>query len=177
MSVKRDLDIEEIIAEMKKELHTLYAERCAIDRRMDVIKKALVGLATLYGDEALAIDFLRPPDPPKNGQRMSLTDTCRSVIMQSKSPLRTREIHQLLVQKDPDLLKLYKQPFVSVAMVLRRLVKKGQVRAVAKGHGRTEWEWIDPSSDEEVHSTGEELGLLSTREMNASPSPGREASF
>jgi len=176
MSIKRDLDIEEIVAEMKKELQTLHAERSALDRRMDVIKKALVGLATLYGDEALALDFLQPLDPAKNCRRMSLTETCRSVMMQSKSPLRIREIHQLLVQKDPDLLRHYKQPFVSVATVLRRLAKKGQVRVVAKGHGRTEWRWADPGSGEGVHSTREELDLLSTREMSASPLPAREAS-
>jgi hypothetical protein len=138
---------------------------------MDIIKKALVGLATLYGDEALAIDFLQPLDPAKNCRRMSLTETCRSVIMQSQSPLGTREIHQLLVQRDPDLLRLYKQPFVSVAMVLRRLVKKGQVRVVAKGHGRTEWKWADPSSTEGDPSAREELDLVSTREISRSPSP------
>jgi hypothetical protein len=176
MANQRDLGVEGIITEMKKELHVLYAERSAIDRRMDVIKKALVGLATLYGDEAISADFLQPVHPAKHDRRMVLAETCRSVILQSKTPLTGEEIHQQIAQRDPNLLILYKHPFASVAMALRRLAKKGQVRLVAKGYGKTEWATPDNLSPEDIHSLSEKSTPLSTGEMNRPCAPKREAS-
>jgi hypothetical protein len=160
----RDLDVEEIIAGMKKELHTLYEERSAVDRRMDTIKKALVGLATLYGDETLSIDFLQSTDPPRKRPRAGLTNICRSILMQSKVPLRTAEICRLVTEQNPDALKLHKNPSASVAVVLRRLVKKGQVHPLEKGRAKTEWTWVENCSSNATHSAGGESHVLSARE-------------
>jgi hypothetical protein len=142
MSKKNDLDIEEIIAGMKHELHKLHAERSAIDRQMDTIKKALVGLATLYGEEAISIDFLKSVHAA-GYSRASLTEACCSIMRHSDLPLGTGEIYRRIVLQDPDMLNDHKHPATSVAMALRRLLKKGQLRQVRNGRGKMEWAWAD----------------------------------
>jgi hypothetical protein len=42
-----------MVVQMNREIRTLLTEREAINKRIDTIKKALVGLATLVGDDVL----------------------------------------------------------------------------------------------------------------------------
>jgi hypothetical protein len=139
MQVKRDIEVEELIQQMKRDLHTLYLERTAIDRRMDTIKKGLVGLATLYGREALSLDFLQSVDPAQNRRRLGITEMCRSIIRQSRSPLSNAEICERIKEINADLLAVHKNPAASVTTVLRRLVKQGQAQVVPKRNGELAW--------------------------------------
>jgi hypothetical protein len=143
MPSRKDNDVEQLIDKMKRELHVLYAERTAIDRRMDTIKKGLVGLATLYGQEALSLDFVQSVDPALNRRRAGLTATCRSMLRESHSPLSSAEIYQKIRETNAELLALHKNPTASVDTVLRRLVKQGQAQVVSNKNNQLAWKAID----------------------------------
>jgi hypothetical protein len=127
----KDNDVEQLIDKMKRDLHALYGERTAIDRRMDTIKKGLVGLATLYGREALSLDFVQCVDPAQNRRRAGITAMCRSILRESHSPLSSAEIYQKIRETNAELLALHKNPTASVDTVLRRLLKQGQAQVVS----------------------------------------------
>jgi hypothetical protein len=44
-------DVELVIVQMNRRIRTLLSEREAINKRIDTIKKTLVGLATVVGDD------------------------------------------------------------------------------------------------------------------------------
>jgi hypothetical protein len=163
MSTKQDLNIEEIIADMKNELYTLHAERSAIDGRMDKIKKALMGLATLYGDEALSVDFLQSKNLDKSPARGGLTAACRLILKEAKLPLRTSDIHQLIIQQRPEALRLHKEPYAAIAAVLQRLAKRGDAYIITKGRGRTEWTWHNGSPSQDSQPLREETDSVPAR--------------
>ncbi|HZR55547.1 MAG TPA: hypothetical protein VFA74_01635 [Terriglobales bacterium] len=148
MPIRRDDEVEQLIQEMKRDLYALYTERTAIDRRMDTIKKGLVGLATLYGREALSLDFLQCVDPAQNRKRTGITEMCRSIIKESHAPLSSTEIHRKIKETNPDLLITHKNPGASVQTVLRRLVKQGQAQVVSNKNGELAWKAMDnPAED------------------------------
>jgi hypothetical protein len=175
MSIKRDLNIEEIIAEMKKELLTLHAERSAIDGRMDTIKKALTGLATLYGDEAISFDFLEPKHPNNGSRRGRLTAACRSILLKAKLPLSTKEVHELIALEHPESLMLHKQPYTAVAVTLKRLALRGEAHVVSNRRGKTLWSREHDPSRLDTRSSGESTSV-SVHEFTGAPKLERKFS-
>jgi hypothetical protein len=149
MPIRKDDEVERLIQEMKRDLYALYKERTAIDRRMDTIKKGLVGLATLYGREALSLDFLEYVDPAENRKRTGITAMCRSIIRECHAPLSSTEIHQKIKEINPDLLVTHKNPNASVQTVLRRLVKQGQAQVVPNKNGGLAWKAIRNLSEDD----------------------------
>jgi hypothetical protein len=138
-------DVEPVVVQMNREIRALLTERTAINRRIDTIRKALVGLATLMGDEILkeTIQYCsRKSRRGKNG----ITGACRVVLMNSENPLPAKEVYQQVCLKEPALLADYTTPMTPLYAVLGRLVKRGEVRIVTDASGRRAWQWIHAPS-------------------------------
>lgn len=137
-------DVEPVVVQMNREIKTLLTERSTINRRIDMIRKALVGLATLMGEEGFK-ETLQPGDKSrrvKNG----ITRTCRMVLMNSGTPLMAKDLYERICLEHPTLLASHSAPIMSLYAVLGRLVKRGEARIVADVKGRRCWQWIQQPS-------------------------------
>ena len=141
----KDKDVEFVAVQMSREIRTLLAERSAINRRIDTIKKALVGLAPLVGDEILKETLDNAAPQPRRGKN-GITRACRMVLMNSENPLSAREVHERVCREDPMLLADYRIPMTPIYAVLGRLVKRGEVCLAYGEKGRRTWGWIQAAS-------------------------------
>ena len=138
-------DVEPVVAQMNREIRTLLTERSAINRRIDTIRKALVGLATLMGDDVLK-ETLECSESRSRRGKNGITRACRMVLMNSGNPLLAKEVYQQVCLDQPTLLVDYSTPMTPLYAVLGRLVKQGEARIVADENGRHAWQWIQRPS-------------------------------
>jgi hypothetical protein len=144
-------DVEPVVVQMNREIRTLLTESEAINKRIDNIKKALVGLATLVGDDVLAETL----GPGKSG----ITKACRHLLMNAENPLLAREVYELLCQQRPGLLASHDSTMISLYAVLTRLVKRGEIRILVGENGQRTWQWIGESCGQ-VEKGSVECGII-----------------
>jgi hypothetical protein len=148
----KDKDVEFVAIQMSREIRTLLTERNAINRRIDTIKKALVGLASLIGDEILK-ETLDNAAPKTRRGKNGITRACRMVLMNSENPLSAREVRERVCLEEPMLLADYRLPMTPIYAVLGRLVKRGEVCMLHNQNGRRTWRWIQPPSGPARHES------------------------
>ena len=107
--------------------------------KIQAVKKTIAGLALLFGKEILDPNLATLVGERVQGRKRGLTQLCRNILLQSEKPLTTREVHDLINQADPELLKSHKSGMASVTTILRRLVESGKARGYIKEHHRI-WE-------------------------------------
>jgi len=145
--------IEEVLRTAEAKLQELVRERAEIVRRIGAIKRTIVGVTKLCGNEALspsAQQILR-----NNGaiRTLGLTDSCRRVLMEASHPLSARAICAELEKRDDSLLARHKDPVASVTTVLNRLARYGEASAVAEG-GRSAWLWSTEAHEALLNDPG-----------------------
>jgi hypothetical protein len=138
----------DVAGRIRQELQMLLRERGAINRRIGLMKRTLVGLAEICGPDVAnrgqpsASDA--PPAPHRTrGSQSGLTETCRRTLMGLSQPVTTRQLCERIEQQDSSLFARNKHPMESLAVVLKRLVSYGEVLDIASaGDGRT-WLWAE----------------------------------
>src|SRR5207249_8253572 len=119
----------------------LVQRRAAIMKRIGTIKQTLIGLANLFGDSVLGDDLLALLDRKTATRQPGFTRACRLVLMESATPLGTRQICDVLQRRFPEVMERHKDPIASVTTVLNRLVDYNEARCSLDTNGRRVWQW------------------------------------
>ena len=143
---------------MNREIKTLLAEREVINKRIDTIKKALVGLATLVGDDVLK-ETLEHGERNSAPSRNGITKACRSVLMNAENPLLAKEVYEQVCRERPNLWEGHDAPMNSLYAVLSRLVKRGEIQMLANENGRRTWQWVHESCCQ-MKNESDECGII-----------------
>jgi hypothetical protein len=144
---------DKLVGRIQQELHSLRLERSEILKRIRVIRRTLVGLADIFGSEAvngeLQDSLVKLARRYPSQCRPGLTETCRRILMELAQPLTTRQLCERIKEENPIVWARHKNPTASVLVVLKRLVSYGEVNGVREKDGRT-WLWIGARRHEEV---------------------------
>jgi Fe2+ or Zn2+ uptake regulation protein len=151
-------DVEPVVVQMNREIRTLLTEREAINKRIDAIKKALVGLATLVGDDVLK-ETLEHGERSSAPSRSGITKACRGVLMNAENPLLAKEVYEQVRRERPNLWKGHDAPMTSLYAVLSRLVKRGEIQVLANENGRRTWQWVHESCGQ-MKNESAEFGVI-----------------
>lgn len=133
--------VNKILEEMYGEFQSLMSQRAAILRRIGTIKQTIIGLAKLFGDEAVGENLLQVVEQRSSTRSRGFTRTCRVVLMESTRPMTCQEVYEDLRRRNPTLVAHHKDPLASVNTVLNRLAAYGEARIVMNERGKRAWEW------------------------------------
>lgn len=150
--------IEEVLHAAQSRLQELMLQRAEIVRRIGAIKRTIVGVTKLCGDEALsenARQILR-----NNGalKPAGLTDSCRRVLLEAQRPLSARAICMELEKRGGSVLAHHKDPVASVTTILNRLARYGEASAMVED-GRTAWYWLSETHEPLLNDRGADSAL------------------
>jgi hypothetical protein len=140
--VSRKAHVARVMDEVQKELQSLLCQRAATQKRIGTIKQTIMGLANLFGEEAIGKQLLDLVHDRSVHRQPGFTSTCRRVLMESNRPLLTHEVCREIGLRNPTLLAHHKDPMASVSTVLKRLVNYGEARLVSIDLNRSAWEWV-----------------------------------
>jgi len=134
--------LQEVARQVADELRTLLRMRAEVTRRIGTLKKTAAGLASTFGTNMLSEDLSETLEGSSPSRRKGLTDKCREILIQSDSPLTSRDICERLFKEAPLVLANHKDPVASVTTVLNRLVEYGEVRRVPLADDKRAWQWV-----------------------------------
>lgn len=134
--------VQEVLRTAHQELLALLQQRAEIMKRIGTVKQTIVGLANLFGDDVLDDELLTLVDRKPNGRQPGFTRACRTILIESKSPLTGREVVAQMQERFAGVLVNHKDPLASVTTVLNRLVAYGEARSEVNAGGKRTWEWI-----------------------------------
>ena len=112
-------DVQMVTAQALDYLRQLRLQRQEIAQRIAVIKRAINGLALLYGGELQS----RPEHGAIAKRRCGITNACRVVLNRADTSLSAREVYAILQGEFPDLFREPGNHYASVVTILHRLVK------------------------------------------------------
>jgi hypothetical protein len=134
--------VHEIVRLAEQELRGLESERSLIMKRIGAVRKAIIGLADLFGAELVSEEALGLATPKKrSGRGAGITKACRMVLMKSDRPLSARDVCRALQTEYPDCIVNHRDAVASVTTVLSRLVRYGEAVALSADGGRRRWKW------------------------------------
>lgn len=151
--------IEEVLRAAESKLQELLLQRAEIVKRIGAIKRTIVGVTKLCGDQALSQNVQQILRNNGAVKALGLTDSCRRVLMEASRPLSARAICAELEKRDGAVLAHHKDPVASVTTILNRLARYGEACAVMEG-GRSAWRWASEAHEALLH------------ESEAEPPPG-----
>ena len=142
LALEHQVSVHEVVRAAHEELRQLLGQRAEIMKRIGTVKQTIVGLANLFGEQALSEDLLELIDRKPNGRQPGFTKACRRVLMEVHRPIGARELCAELGRHAPTILARHKDPLASVTTVLNRLVDYGEARSLTNERGRRVWEWV-----------------------------------
>lgn len=111
-------------------------------KRIGAVRKAIIGLADLFGADLVSEEALGLANPKKRaGRGAGITKGCRLVLMKAEKPMSAREVCRMLQIEYPDCIANHRDPVASVTTVLSRLVRYGEATVLAVERGRRRWKW------------------------------------
>ena len=105
-------------------------------KRICTIKRTLVGLVELFGENILDDELSKLILPKTGNGEPGLTTVCREILLKEGRSLTANETVRLIQKRFPSLLAEHKVPVSSVMTVLNRLVKYGEADSVFVGKRR-----------------------------------------
>lgn len=136
--------VDHVMARIKDELRLLVLERATIQTRIEVIKHTLIGLVTLFSsdiiNEELRALLFRQPNARTTPDQPGFTNICRQILRDTSQPLTLHQVCERMREIYPSVLARHGHPKSSLAVVLRRLQRCGEVSISDKGGVQT-WEW------------------------------------
>lgn len=133
--------VNKLLEEIYGEFQALTNQRAAILRRIGTLRRTILGLVNLFGDEVVGESVLQVVDRKSSTRSQGLTRTCRLVLMESSGPLLCQQVCDEIKRRNPATLAKHKDPLASVNTVLNRLAKYGEARIVTNERGKRAWEW------------------------------------
>jgi hypothetical protein len=140
--------VEQVVGRLRQELDSLLEQRAAIIKKLGIVKRTILGLANLFGDDVIGEELLELVGDRPSSRQPGLTKACRTVLMESGRPLLTQEVCHEIERRNPALLTHQKHPLASVSTVLNRLAIYGEARLLANNRGRRAWQWVTNNSDQ-----------------------------
>jgi hypothetical protein len=135
--------VQEVAKAAAEDLRQLLRQRADIVRRIRTIKRTIVGLANIFGDDWLGEELWALVGRKDRARQRGLTKSCRTVLMEANRPLGAQEVCEQLQGRIPLVLLHHKDPAASVTTVLNRLVAYGEALKVHDENGRRAWQWYD----------------------------------
>lgn len=135
------LVIETLLKQLHSELERLLLQRAQTIQHIGIIKKTIVGLATLFGSHVLNEELRHLIGVEVPRRRPGLNQACRMALMNADESLSAHDVLDELRRQSPDLLIAHRDPLASVTTVLNRLVNYGEAQRVAVGHRGRLWQW------------------------------------
>ena len=136
--------VDHVIGRIKDELRLLVTECAAIETRIRVIRSTLIGLVTLFGsdiiNEELQDLIFRQPNARTTHDQPGFTNICRQILRDTSRPLTVHQLCERMREIYPSVLARHRHPKSSLAVVLRRLQRSGEVEVSNKGGVQT-WQW------------------------------------
>ncbi len=133
--------VQQVLRQAQEELRGLLQQRSVLMRRIGTVKRAISGLANLFGDEILSNELLEMVDRKPPGRAPGFTQACRTVLMEAQRPLTVREVCAWMKDRMPAVLERHKDPLASLTTVLNRLVEYGEAEGTLNERGRRAWVW------------------------------------
>jgi hypothetical protein len=134
--------VQEVLRSAEQELAGLLQQRGEIMRRIGSVKQMLAGLADLFGDAVLSDELRIALDRGVSDRRKGFTRACRQILLESRTPLHTRQCCQELWRRFPELAGRHKDLGASVTTVFHRLVAYGEARCFLDEQGVRVWGWM-----------------------------------
>jgi hypothetical protein len=125
---QRPEDVVGVVQLAHNELRHLLKKREEIIRRIANVKRTILGLAELFGNNILTPDTQALLNVSRQKRKSGLTTACRSLLRESDHAMTAREILIQIRNQRPDLLAAHKRPIASVTTVLNRLVGYGEAQ-------------------------------------------------
>jgi hypothetical protein len=162
-------EVLEVIRIAQQELTRLLERRAEITRRANALRQMLSGLDELFGSSILDDEWSATADRGGSSRRKGLTQACRLVLMEARTPLRAREGCEELQRRCPELAKRHRHLEASVTSVFRRLADHSEARSFLDHEGLWVWESAPDATQENQLAEG-------TRTPGAEPGLEDEAS-
>ena len=141
-TIESPAHVHEIVKLAEQELRGLESERSQIMKRIGAVRKAIIGLADLFGAEVVSEEALGLATPKKrSGRGAGITKACRMVLMKSEKPMSARDVCRALQTDYPDCIVNHRDAVASVTTVLSRLVRYGEASVLSADGGRRRWKW------------------------------------
>jgi hypothetical protein len=132
----------EVLRTARAELGELVAQRAEITRRIGTTKQAIIGLARMFGGNALQSAVLELMDHRSTNRQSGFTRACRYLLTESSRPMTSADLCAGLRRKFPELAARHKDLTASVTTVMNRLVHYGEASVSDAVHGRRAWNWV-----------------------------------
>jgi hypothetical protein len=166
-------EVLEVIRMAEQELTRLLQRRAEITRRANALRQMLSGLDELFGSSILDHEWSARADRGLSSRRKGLTQACRLVLREARTPLRARQGCEELQRRFPELVKRHRHLEASVTSVFRRLADHSEARSFLDHQGLWVWEFAPDATQENqvaegIRTPGAELGL---EDEASAPSP------
>jgi hypothetical protein len=132
----------EVLRSARAELEELVAQRAEITRRIGTTKQAIIGLARMFGGNALQSAVLELMEHRSTNRQSGFTRACRYLLTESNGPMTSADVCEGLRRKFPELAARHKDLTASVTTVMNRLVHYGEASVSDAVHGRRAWNWV-----------------------------------
>lgn len=137
----------EVLRSARAELEHLVAQRAEITRRIGTTKQAIIGMARLFGGNALQSAVLELIDHRSTNRQSGFTRACRYLLTEASAPMTSSDLCNGLRRKFPELAARHKDLTASVTTVLNRLVRYGEASISGAVHGRRAWTWVSETPE------------------------------
>jgi hypothetical protein len=144
------VQVHEVLRQVHGELRHLLQQRAELVRRICMVKKTIVGLATLLGDAALSDELQELVGGGKGLRKPGLTQACRTILMKAGQVVSAREVHDQIQEEYPAILAGHKDSMASVTTILSRLASQGEAQILSVGAGRRAWKWAAETDEQAI---------------------------
>lgn len=121
--------VREVFRAISAQMRQLQKERSEITSRVEQIRKVLVGLASMYGNEL-----------PEAEVDLFLG----RILLDVEKPMGIQAILDRIQEREPHLLQHHRNPAASIATILNRLVQYGEAVSTLEGNRRT---WVSAGTN------------------------------
>jgi ABC-type transporter Mla subunit MlaD len=132
-------DLHNTIVKLRQELQELRKQRGHIERRMSNVNIALRSLAREIENQEEREGLLREVNAARR-KPAGLTQAISETLRQTHESLSPNEVREWLEREGFDLSE-YSQPLATISVTLRRLEKRGCVKAAREGR-KPIYKWI-----------------------------------
>lgn len=134
--------VQKVVLQAHDELHRLLQQQAGIKARIGSVKQTIIGLAALFGEDLLSEDLREAVGKGSEKRKRGLTKACRLALMKADHALSVREVCDRIHKETPVLLSTHKDPLVSIATILNRLVNYGEAQRTVVSDNKHTWEWV-----------------------------------
>jgi hypothetical protein len=143
----------------QESLRQLFQQRAEIASRIGTLKRTIMGLAKVFGEDLLNDELSELVDRKGTRWQLKCADACRTILMHGDCALSAQEVFELVQQRIPLALLHHKNALASVTANLNRLVKSGEARTLRREDGLRVWRWAWDGTENQPEDESAEMRL------------------